>query len=439
MAEPAEPRTTTIKVGALARVEGEGALHVRVRSGEVEDVRLEIFEPPRFFEAFLRGRRYGEVADITSRICGICPIAYQMSACAAVEDALGIDVPEPVRVLRRLIYCGEWLESHALHAFMLHAPDFLGYPGAIEMANGGHADLVQRALAIKQAGNTLIAAIGGRSVHPVNPRVGGFHRSPTRAELVPAAERLERAREHLVSAVAWAGELDYPERELDAELAALRSDANGGEYPLERGRLVSTGGLDLGPAEFPEHVVESQVPHSTALHASIVGRGHYILGPLARHALNRDRLSPVALEAAEAANLEPGCRNPFKSLLIRCVEMLYAADEALRILDDYEPPDPPAVTAADAEGDGAGWTEAPRGMLWHRYRIDADGRITKATIVPPTSQNLAAIEDDVRGYVQENLELLDEQLQWRCEQAVRNYDPCISCSTHFLRLRIDRG
>jgi len=435
----AEPRTTTIKVGALARVEGEGALHVRVRAGEVEDVRLEIFEPPRFFEALLRGRRYDEVADITSRICGICPIAYQMSACAAVEDALGIEVGEPVRLLRRLIYCGEWLESHALHAFMLHAPDFLGYPGAIEMANDGHGELVESGLTIKQAGNALIAAIGGRSVHPVNPRVGGFHRSPTKDELAPAAERLERAREHLVGAVAWAGGLDYPDRELGAELAALRSEANGGEYPLEGGRLVSTGGLDLAPAEFPEHVVETQVPHSTALHASIVGRGHYILGPLARHALNRDRLSPVALDAAEAAGLEPDCRNPFKSLLVRCVEMLYAADEALRLIDGYEPPDPPAIEAADAAGEGSGWTEAPRGMLWHRYRIEADGRIAAATIVPPTSQNLAAIEDELRGYVQANLQLLDDELQWRCEQAVRNYDPCISCSTHFLRLELDRG
>lgn len=435
----AEPRTTTIKVGALARVEGEGALHVRVRAGEVEDVRLEIFEPPRFFEALLRGRRYDEVADITSRICGICPIAYQMSACAAVEDALGIEVSEPIRLLRRLIYCGEWLESHALHVFMLHAPDFLGYPGAIEMANDGHAELVERGLAIKQAGNALIAAVGGRSVHPINARVGGFHHAPSPAELAPAAERLERAREHLIAAVAWAGGLDYPERELGAELAALRSERNGGEYPLEGGRLVSTGGLDLAPAEFPEHVIETQVPHSTALHARIVGRGNYILGPLARHALDRDHLSAVALEAAEGAGLEPGCRNPFKSLLVRCVEMLYAADEALRLIAGYDPPDPPMIAPVDAAGEGSGWTEAPRGMLWHRYRIEADGRIAKATIVPPTSQNLAGIEGELREYVQANLDLLDEDLQWRCEQAVRNYDPCISCSTHFLRLEVDRG
>jgi coenzyme F420-reducing hydrogenase alpha subunit len=437
MPEP-EVETTTIEVGALARVEGEGALHVRVRGGDVESVRLEIFEPPRFFEALLRGRRFSDAPDITSRICGICPIAYQLSACAAIEDALGIEVSEPIRQLRRLIYCGEWLESHALHVFMLHAPDFLGYPGAVEMANDGHATLVERGLAIKQAGNRLIAAIGGRSVHPVNPRVGGFYRAPSAAELAPVAEPLQYAREQLIETVAWAGTLDFPERHLGAELAALRQDERGGEYPLEGGRLVSTAGLDIDAAHFPEHVVEEQVAHSTALHARLLERGNYVLGPIARHALNRDRLSPVALEAAEAAGLEPVCRNPFKSIVVRSVEMLYAADEALRLLADYEPPAPAAIDAEPIAATGSGWTEAPRGMLWHRYELDSEGRIAKATIVPPTSQNQAAIEADLREYVQENLELLEDDLRWRCEQAVRNYDPCISCSTHFLRLDIDR-
>jgi coenzyme F420-reducing hydrogenase alpha subunit len=433
-----EAETTTIAVGALARVEGEGALHVRVRDGEVEDVRLEIFEPPRFFEALLRGRRFLDAPDITSRICGICPIAYQMSACAAIEDALGIEVSEPIRRLRRLIYCGEWLESHALHVFMLHAPDFLGYPGAIEMAKDGHAQVVERGLAVKQAGNQLIAAIGGRSVHPVNARIGGFYRAPSAAELAPIGERLEHARELLIETVAWAGSLEFPERRLGAELAALRQDERGGEYPLEGGRLVSTAGLDIEARQFPDHVVEEQVEHSTALHARLLERGNYVLGPIARYALNRDRLSPVALDAADDAGLEPVCRNPFKSILVRSVEMLYAADEALLLLAAYEPPDPAAIAVEPVAAAGSGWTEAPRGMLWHRYELGADGRIRKATIVPPTSQNQASIEADLREYVQENLELLEEELRWRCEQAVRNYDPCISCSTHFLRLEIDR-
>ena len=202
--------------------------------------------------------------------------------------------------------------------------------------------------------------------------------------------------------------------------------------------MVSTAGLEIAPAEFPDHIVEEQVPHSTALHARIRERGNYVLGPISRYALNHDRLSRLARDAAAEAGLGPVCRNPFMTIVIRSVEMLYAADEALRLLADYEPPDPPSVEVAPADAAGSGWTEAPRGMLWHRYELAADGRIRAARIVPPTSQNQASIENDLRGFVQANLDLPDAELRWRCEQAVRNYDPCISCSTHFLRLEIDR-
>ncbi len=431
-----EGRTTTIKVGALARVEGEGALHVRVRDGRVEQVELEIYEPPRFFEAFLRDRPLTDAPDITSRICGICPIAYQMSACAAMEDALGIEVSEPVRDLRRLIYCGEWLESHGLHVFFLHAPDFLGYPGAIEMARDGHSELVERGLRIKKTGNDLLRVIGGRAVHPINLRVGGFYRAPTSAELAPVAQSLERTREELVETVSWTGSLEFPERELDAELLSLRA---ADRYPIESGRVISSKGLDIQPSEFLDQVVEEQVAHSTALHARLRERGNYIVGPLARYSLNHDALSPLAREAALDAGLGPVCRNPFRSIVVRCVEMLYAADEALRLIDSYQAPDPPAAPFEPRAGAGSGWTEAPRGMLWHGYELHADGTIESARIIPPTSQNQGSIEDDLRGFVQANLELGDEELRWRCEQAVRNYDPCISCSTHFLRMEVDRG
>jgi coenzyme F420-reducing hydrogenase alpha subunit len=430
-----EGRTTTIKVGALARVEGEGALHVRVVEGAVEDVRLEIYEPPRFFEAFLRGRPLRDAPDITSRICGICPIAYQLSACAALEDALGVEVSGPIRRLRRLIYCGEWLESHALHVFMLHAPDFLGYPGAVEMARDGHRDLVERGLRIKKTGNDLLRVVGGRAVHPVNLRVGGFFRAPTPAELAPVAESLERTRDDLLETARWAATLEFPERHLDGEFAALTRD---GEYAIEAGQFISSEGLEIQPSQFPDHVEEEQVEHSTALHARMRERGNYLVGPLARYSLNHEALSPLARDAAREAGLGEECRNPFQSIAVRVIEMLYAADEALRLIAAYEPPDPPAVDPAPAEAAGSGWTEAPRGMLWHRYELRADGTIGLARIVPPTSQNQAFIEEDLKGFVQENLDLADEDLRWRCEQAVRNYDPCISCSTHFLRLDIDR-
>jgi sulfhydrogenase subunit alpha len=429
-------RRTTIDVGALARVEGEGALHVRVRDGRVDDVKLEIYEPPRFFEALLRGRPAGDAPDITSRICGICPIAYQVSACRAIEAALGVEVGELVHALRRLIYCGEWLESHGMHVFLLHAPDFLGYPGAIEMARNGHEELFERGLSIKGAGNALMAAVGGRAVHPVNLRLGGFFRAPTRAELAPVAEKLKLAREELVETVRWAAALPFPDHEVDFELVAMRSD---GEYPIEKGRLASSGGLDIEASEFEQHVAEEQVPHSTALHARLRERGRYQVGPLARYGLNSELLSPIAREAAAEAGLGAVCRNPFKSILVRSVEMLYAADEALRLIDSYEPPAPPAAEFELGPGSGAGWSEAPRGMLWHRYELADDGTIAKARIVPPTSQNQASIERDLHEFVESHLDLSDEDLGWQCEQAVRNYDPCISCSTHFLRVRIDRG
>ena len=432
---PADGRQTrTVRTDYLARVEGEGSLQVLVRDGEVVEARLEIFEPPRFFEAFLRGRSFDEVPDITARICGICPVAYQMSSARAMEDALGVEVDGPLRDLRRLIYCGEWVESHTLHVFMLHAPDFLGYESAIEMARD-HRAVVELGLAIKKAGNELIALIGGREVHPINVRVGGFYRAPTRRELAPLRERLERARDQALEAVAWTGKLPFPDFERDVELVSLSEP---GEYPIDRGRLVSNRGLDIAAHEFDENVVEEHVEHSNALYARMRGRGAYLAGPLARYNLNFDRLSPLAQQAARDAGLGPVCRNPFQGIVVRAVEVLYAFDEALRIIDAYERPELPAVPLEPRAGVGHGWTEAPRGMLYHRYELDAEGKILAARIVPPTSQNQLAIEEDLFGLVSEMIDAPEEELQLRCEQAIRNYDPCISCATHFLRIHVDR-
>jgi len=435
MLRPSVTETRTIKTDLLARVEGEGAMFLRIRDGRVDDVRLRIYEPPRFFEAFLRGRGYREPVDITARICGICPIAYQMSACAAIEDACGVEVSGAIRDLRRLIYCGEWIESHALHVFMLHAPDILGYDSAIEMARD-HREVVERGLRIKKAGNALMRVIGGREIHPVNVRVGGFYRAPRPRELRALVEELERVRELALETVRWTGGLTVPDFEPEHEYVALMApDA----YPLEGGRLVSTGGLDIAPGEYEEHFVEEHVAHSTALHSRLRERGAYLCGPLARYALNSERLSPLAREAAAEAGLGTICRNPFRSIVVRSVEILYALDEALRLIAAYEEPDAPAVEVQPRAGTGCGWTEAPRGLCWHRYRLDDDGTILEAKIVPPTSQNQASIEADLRGFLAGNLELHDDRLRHLCEQAIRNHDPCISCATHFLTLEVDRG
>jgi coenzyme F420-reducing hydrogenase alpha subunit len=424
----------TIKVDYLARVEGEGALYIRIKGDQVADVQLKIFEPPRFFEALLRGRSYSEAPDITARICGICPIAYQMSAVHAMEDACGVTVAGPLRALRRLIYCGEWIESHALHVFMLHAPDFLGYPDAIQMARD-HPDLVQRGLQIKKAGNAIVALLGGREIHPINVRVGGFYRVPTKRELAPLAEQLTWARDATLATVRWAATLPYPDFERDYEFVALR---HADEYPFNEGRLVSNQGLDIAVHDYETHVVEEHVPYSNALHAVLKTRGAYAVGPLARYNLNFDRLSPLAQQAARDAGLSPVCRNPFQSLIVRSIEMLYACDEALRLIDAYEMPEQPAVPITPRAATGYACTEAPRGILYHRYHLDETGLILDTKIVPPTSQNQKTIEHDLYAFVAPNIALPREQLTWQCEQAIRNYDPCISCATHFLQLHVER-
>ncbi|GAB3786035.1 Ni/Fe hydrogenase subunit alpha [Nocardioides ungokensis] len=423
----------------LARVEGEGAMRVVVHDGLVTDVQLRIYEPPRFFEAMLRGRGHTEPPDLTSRICGICPVAYEMSACHAIEDACGIDIPRDIALMRRLLYCGEWIESHTLHVYLLHAPDFLGYPGAIEMA-ADHPDVVERGLRLKQAGNALMTLVGGRAVHPVNVKVGGFYRFPTRAELRALRPRLQGALDDALATVTMASGFEFPDFEQDHEYVSLRTDH---DYPIEAGSFVTSSGHAFGVDAFGDWVAEEHVAHSNALHARLRDAGPYVVGPLARYTLNHDRLPPTARQAADAAGLGATCRNPFRSIVVRAVEIVVACEEALRIIDDWS--DGPATDAAPAvevparAGTGHGATEAPRGTLYQRYELAADGTVVSAQIVPPTSQNQASIESDLRGFVQARLHLDTEELTRQCEQAIRNYDPCISCATHFLDLTVDEA
>ncbi len=281
--------TKTIRTDYLARVEGEGGMLVRMRDGEVSEVKLRIYEPPRFFEAFLRGRLFTEAPDITARICGICPVAYQMAACLAMESLCGVQVDGQLRALRRLLYCGEWIESHTLHVYMLHAPDFLGVASAVELAQTS-PELVERALRMKKIGNEVMRVVGGREVHPINVRVGGWYKAPSKAQLDALVPDLEWALEQSKETVRLVATLDFPKLEMDPELVAL--DA-GGEYPIDHGeRLISSRGLDIPIAEFYDHVVEEHVEHSNALHARLRERGSYLVGPCARYALHHELLSP---------------------------------------------------------------------------------------------------------------------------------------------------
>ncbi len=425
-----------LSVAALARVEGEGAMRIRLRDGELEEVAFSIYEPPRFFEGLLAGRRMDEPVDITARICGICPIAYQISAARAIEAACGVTIDEgPIRELRRLIYCGEWIESHALHVYLLHAPDFLGYDSAIALAKD-HQEVVEQGLALRKAGTELVRVIGGRASHPVNLRLGGFYRAPSPAELAGVRPLLEAAREQALATVRLVATFDFPELEIDHAFVSLKEE---GRYPIDAGRLVASTGLDAPVAAFDEHIVEEHVERSTALHARLSGHdGTFMVGPLARYALAREDLSAVARSAADEVGLPAVVTNPYQSIVVRAVETLEAVEEALAIIDAYDEPDRPAVDVPARAGTGYGASEAPRGILTHRYTIDDDGIIVDARIVPPTAQNQLAVEGDLTSFIDDHRHLDDETLRWQLEQAIRNYDPCISCATHFLDLTVER-
>lgn len=426
-------RTRTIRVDYLARVEGEGSLFLKINEGKLEEVQLKIFEPPRFFEALLQGRHFTEAPDITARICGICPVAYQMSSVHAMEQACGVQLEDPLRQLRRLLYCGEWIESHTLHIYMLHAPDFLGYESAIHMAKD-HPELVKQGLALKKIGNGIVNLVGGREIHPINVRVGGFYRIPSRQQFQELKEELKKARDHAVATARWVAGLDFPEFQRSYLFVSLFHPQ---EYPFNEGRLVSNRGLDLAVDDYEAHFHENHQERSTALHSELDG-SNYFVGPLARINNCFDQLSPLAREVAVEIGLKPGETNPFKSILARAVETVYACDEAIRIIEDFTQPNAPFVDCIPRDATGYACTEAPRGILYHRYQIGADGLIKTAKIVPPTSQNQSTIEDDLRAFVASILDRPDEKIQWLSEQAIRNYDPCISCSTHFLKLKVER-
>ena len=429
-----ESRHININVPVLARVEGEGALELNIRDRQIEELRLRIYEPPRLFEKFLEGRSYREVPDMVARICGICPVAYQMSAVHAIEQVFGCDPGPWVRTMRRLMYCGEWIESHSLHIHLLAAPDFLGYASAPEMARDFPQE-VRRGLRLQSLGNELIRLCGGRSVHPVGVCVGGFHHAPTIKEVIRLREKLQAAVADARALVAWTASLDLPDNPQRFTSVALRHES---EYPMNEGRLVSDAGLDIAIDEFAQHIIEHQVPHSTAFHA-LLDDQPYLAGPLARLNLNRDRMPPPVSEIMRDIGIDFPDSNMFHSIVARAIEIYFAFIEAIRILENYEVPASPDVRVTPRRGVGYGCTEAPRGLLWHRYELNDAGDVDKATIIPPTSQNQARIEQDLHESLQVyGLDRSDDEIRLFSEKIIRNYDPCISCSTHFLKVDIHR-
>jgi coenzyme F420-reducing hydrogenase alpha subunit len=426
-------REIAINVPVLARVEGEGALDLTIKAGEISNLKLRIFEPPRYFEKFAEGRDYFEMPDLVARICGICPVAYQMSAIHALESILNIEITPWIRTMRRLLYCGEWIESHNLHIHLLAAPDFLGYSNAPELAKD-YPEVVKRGVYLQELGNAIIKMLGGRSVHPVGARVGGFYQAPTAQQAKALLQKLEAALPQVEKLVEWTASLDLPDNSQDFNCVSVKHPD---EYPMNEGNLVSSAGLNIPISEYNHHFKEFHVPHSTALH-SLLENQPYLLGPLARVNLNFDLLpEPVKANLAKTAIQFPS-NNMFHSIVARAAEVHYAFLEAIRILRDYQPTDTPYIPVEKTQaGIGFGCTEAPRGMLWHQWELDEQGRVIGTQIVPPTSQNQAQIEQDLRFSLQQKgLDSEPDDLRLYAETVIRNYDPCISCATHFLTLTI---
>ena len=428
-------RRVVVDTGPLARVEGEGSLSIVETDTGAPVVKLNIFEPPRFFEALLRGRRAEEVPDIVSRICGICPIAYQISSLNAFEGLFGIEVDEQVKRLRRILYYGEWIESHALHVFMLAAPDFIGVPDAIAMAKKDPG-LVREALTIKRLGNSLMSAIGGREIHPVSLKIGGIYRAPSKEALASLLPELDKLRGSVQKMVAFVASLERPSLEREPTLVCLRDPAR---YAIDRGEIISNQGLRLAPSAFEENFEEYQVEYSNALHSRIKGGGSYMVGPLARFSLNYGQLNPAARSLAKEVGLRPPLKDPFQSILVRILEIVHALEETARELKGYEEPVHPSVPYKAKAGICYGVSEAPRGILYHSYSVNSRGLVERAKIVPPTAQNQARMEDDVRLLAPRILRSGADEARRLSETAIRNYDPCISCATHFLRLDIRRA
>ncbi|WP_415902177.1 Ni/Fe hydrogenase subunit alpha [Neptuniibacter sp. QD29_5] len=426
-------RKIQIDVPSLARVEGEGALHLKIEQGKLQHLQFKIYEPPRFFEKFLEGRHFSEVPDIVARICGICPVAYQVSAVNALESLFQVQLTPWIMDMRRLLYLGEWLQSHGLHIHLLALPDYFGHNSALELA-GEFPDEVRRGFAIQDAGNRIMRFLGGRSVHPVGIKVGGFHKAPTVAEALEIKQSLQEILPQAVAMVEWLAEVEIPDHRQAFNSVSLT--ANG--YPLGEGCLVSSSGLDITEDEYETYFVESQSPHSTALWSHLNGQD-YLVGPLARINLNHQQLPDFLQKLLLKLGNPFPSQNMFHSMLARGVEICFALDEAIRLLGKYESPERGAVEVSPQAGIGYGWSEAPRGLLWHRYIVDKAGLIVEAKIVPPTSQNQARIEQDLFYSLSEfGLDQPDDLLRLHSEKVIRNYDPCISCATHFLKLTTER-
>ncbi len=421
----------TLNIHHITRVEGHGNITIDVKNGVLEKCELAIVETPRFFEAMLRGRPYGEAHHITSRICGICAVGHATTSLRATEKALGIEPSPQTRLLRELNFAGEMLDSHTLHAYMLVAPDLLGAGSVIPLAKSA-PEVVLRALRLKKLAGDICQIVAGRHTHPLAMTVGGFTHFPTAADLRELRRRLIAARADVSATVALFQSVELPAFSRETEYVALRPATR---YGFVDGDLVSSDGGVWPVEEYRAFTNEYLVPHSSAKltrHA----RESYMVGALARFNLNYDRLHPRAQATAESLGIRPKLTNPFLNTVAQVVEITHCIEDSIELIDEllvrgvrWEEPIPPTRLS----GEGVGACEVPRGTLFHQYTIE-DGLIVGANCIIPTGQNLANIERDMRALVPQVIDRPQAEIALKMEMLVRAYDPCISCSTHLVQV-----
>ena len=423
---------TTLKVDVhhVTRVEGHGNIVVDTKNGEIKECRFEVVEAPRFFEAFVRGRPYRDLSHITSRICGICSVGHATTSLRATEKALGVEPSEQTVLLRKLNFHGEMIDSHVLHTYMLVAPDFLGVGSVIPLVET-HSDVVRRALRIKKLSGDLCAMIGGRHTHPCALAVGGFTHLPTETELREMRARMVDTRADMDETVALFATLPWPEFERETEYVSLKK---ADEYAFIDGTIVTSDGFSYPIEDYRKVTNEWCVPFSTAKWTHH-NRDSYMVGALARLNNNFDQLHPRAKEAAAKLGLKPIVTNPFLNTAAQVVEMVHCVEDSIRIIVELlargiEAEEPPAVDVK--AGEGVGSCDVPRGILFHHYVYGEDGRCTEANCIIPTNQNYANLNADMRALVPQIMDKPQEEIRLLLEMLVRAYDPCISCSTHFL-------
>jgi coenzyme F420-reducing hydrogenase alpha subunit len=423
-----------ILVDYVARVEGESLIDVKVENGEIKELKLNIWEPPRFFEGFLVGCKYSDVPEIVSKICGICPVAHMITSERAIENAMNSTPSQQTRRLRDLLAWSQNISSHVLHVYFLAAPDFLGYDSAITMLPK-YGEAVKRALKMKTVANELTTVVGGRAIAPPASVVGGLTRIPSEEALKRSKEKLEGIKQDALETVKLVAQLELPDFERETEFVAIRGER---EYAINEGYLHSSRGLRVPEREYRKYISEVQAPHSNAKWSKVVGRDSFQAGALARLNLNQDQLSDDSKAAIEGNGLKFPTNNTFALNAAQAVEIIQSIDACINIIDEILPLKEEKPNVAVAPGEAYALSEAPRGLLSHGYRINKKGYVEKADIVTPTAHNSLNMENDLKALVEKYIDLPTDKLTFLCEQLIRAYDPCFSCSVHALEVKITK-